>query len=168
MTILHKNLEFLNLKTSKTMYFGCFQGLGVCQNDFSKQKAAYSMSQSLYRYQKRHIFDIFQNHVSTCVMLVYCVYYKYVLYVYVACVCYGYPVYVLQLCIVYYVYVLRLCIQLGVLAMYFLAIFHRCIITTQRATVAMYTRSHTSSTVKQSNVWQKPYELKGRSQSEAI
>ena len=149
-----------------------FLGLGTMLERFFEARSRIQHVPKSIQVPKTTSFDILQNHVSMCVMLVYCAYMHVLQYVYVlqdalyvcniAMYCilwrcrramyysyeYSYLSYVLQLCII--------------------AIFHRCIITTQRSKVALYTRSHTSSTVKDSYVRQKPYELKGLRQSEAI
>ena len=65
---------FSILESLKTIYFWRFEGLGLCQNDFSKRKASDCIYQSRTRYQEKSFWirTMYHGYVSwLCIMAMY-------------------------------------------------------------------------------------------------
>ena len=63
---------FLTFESLKTIFCWCFEGLGLCWNDFSKRKASDCIYQSRNMYRETHFLAMYHGYVSwICIMAMY-------------------------------------------------------------------------------------------------
>ena len=86
--------SFLTWNSLKTILIWCFEGLGLCSNDFSKRKASDCIYQTRNRYWETQLFDVSK-------MIVWCLCITAMYHWYVSSMYLGYVSWVCQLCFIF-------------------------------------------------------------------